>query len=929
MELSKPGQTAALQSGLSPSQQLSSSDNQLPIFASANWVITPNRPNNTNPASLSIRPFNAPSRILMPWESVAAQSPNPTPVRPEKFSSSQNNPTLNKKLPQLEVSPKPTATKSATKASNKRTIQQIEVSPKAQSASAIESVRSKLRESLTAALSVATEEKASEGAEQQNGEEKANLNKEAGQDDCESMVDELLQGNGLSWAENSQSMPDDNILKAPREDEKSLAIKIEAELFGLFGGVNKKYKEKGRSLLFNLKDPSNPELRLRVLSGDIKPEKLCLMSAEELASKELSEWRQAKAQEMAQAIVLPDADVDMRKRVKKTHKGEFVVIEDEKDSSWAPLEAEIKAGASVGVSVGRVEQSVKDVKVEDEAPDLMLEMMGDGFEDVDHLSPVVTLDEFMKDLDSEPPFVDLGISNAEGQAAQAPAQAQTKPSIEKEEKSTSQSDTKDEQVPSEEASKDAKQEGAEVASTVDANSKEDKEGKVASVDESTVKADPLADKLEVSSGKIIGEHGEALWEGVVQLNVSSLASVVALYKSGEKPSMKEWPGFIEIKGRVRLEPFEKFLKDLPLSRSRAIMIVDIKWKEGSMESGQKNLSETIESYIADARVGFAEPSPGVELYLSPTNEKMLEMFTRLLPNEHSVNLKASSNGLIGVVVWRRPLVTTVSPRPNSQHNPQSTTNKKSNNNNRKKEQVINFNSPKPSRSSMSARDPVKHAASNTKCDDDDDGDVPPGFGHMVNKADNNKNSRNYDDDLPEFDFGSASKNANKGVSSVVRPVQQLRELIQKYGVGSGGTGTGTGVSFKKPTIETKPWNDNDDDDDIPEWNPNKDNRLPVNSLPTQPQISPHNMHSTQNIPPIQAAQYIAPSQQILQPPQETLVPQATFRPGINVQPNYQATSQWWGQGTPGQVDMTQQPSQFGYRMPNTGWRPDFQGNRGV
>jgi SPOC domain len=46
-----------------------------------------------------------------------------------------------------------------------------------------------------------------------------------------------------------------------------------------------------------------------------------------------------------------------------------------------------------------------------------------------------------------------------------------------------------------------------------------------------------------------------------------------VFCSGEKPFMKEWPGFIEIKGRVRLEPFEKFLKELPLSRTRAIMVI--------------------------------------------------------------------------------------------------------------------------------------------------------------------------------------------------------------------------------------------------------------------------------------------------------------------------------------------------------------------
>lgn len=42
--------------------------------------------------------------------------------------------------------------------------------------------------------------------------------------------------------------------------------------------------------------------------------------------------------------------------------------------------------------------------------------------------------------------------------------------------------------------------------------------------------------------------------------------------SGEKTSTQEWPSFLEIKGRVRLDAFEKFLKELPLSRSRAIMV---------------------------------------------------------------------------------------------------------------------------------------------------------------------------------------------------------------------------------------------------------------------------------------------------------------------------------------------------------------------
>lgn len=51
------------------------------------------------------------------------------------------------------------------------------------------------------------------------------------------------------------------------------------------GEAGKDYKMKYRSLLFNLKDASNPELRARVLMGDIPPAKLVRMSSEQLASR--------------------------------------------------------------------------------------------------------------------------------------------------------------------------------------------------------------------------------------------------------------------------------------------------------------------------------------------------------------------------------------------------------------------------------------------------------------------------------------------------------------------------------------------------------------------------------------------------------------------------------------------------------------------
>ena len=50
-------------------------------------------------------------------------------------------------------------------------------------------------------------------------------------------------------------------------------------------GMDKEYRQKVRSLSYNLSDASNPELRARVLQGEVTPDQLVQMSPNELASK--------------------------------------------------------------------------------------------------------------------------------------------------------------------------------------------------------------------------------------------------------------------------------------------------------------------------------------------------------------------------------------------------------------------------------------------------------------------------------------------------------------------------------------------------------------------------------------------------------------------------------------------------------------------
>ncbi|KAH0898565.1 hypothetical protein HID58_048133, partial [Brassica napus] len=109
------------------------------------------------------------------------------------------------------------------------------------------------------------------------------------------------------------------------------------------------------------------------------------------------------------------------------------------------------------------------------------------------------------------------------------------------------------------------------------------------------------------------------------LSVSNVISVIGILKSGEKTTAKEWPMLLEIKGRVRLDAFEKFVRELPNSRSHAVMFMCFVCKEACSKTEQETISEVVDSYSKDERVSFAEPVSVVELYLCPTRGRTTEI----------------------------------------------------------------------------------------------------------------------------------------------------------------------------------------------------------------------------------------------------------------------------------------------------------------
>nr|XP_046252204.1 transcription elongation factor A protein 2 isoform X2 [Scatophagus argus] len=80
-------------------------------------------------------------------------------------------------------------------------------------------------------------------------------------------------------------------------DCEHLAAQIEDEIFQEFKSTDMKYKARLRSRISNLKDQKNPDLRRNVLCGNISPRRIASMTAEEMASAELKQIREALTKE--------------------------------------------------------------------------------------------------------------------------------------------------------------------------------------------------------------------------------------------------------------------------------------------------------------------------------------------------------------------------------------------------------------------------------------------------------------------------------------------------------------------------------------------------------------------------------------------------------------------------------------------------------
>lgn len=84
----------------------------------------------------------------------------------------------------------------------------------------------------------------------------------------------------------SDEVDDDTKDEVDACDPIRVAVAVESALFNKIGRSNGVQKVKYRSIMFNLKDPKNPDFRRKVLLGHVEPERLIDLTPEEMASDE-------------------------------------------------------------------------------------------------------------------------------------------------------------------------------------------------------------------------------------------------------------------------------------------------------------------------------------------------------------------------------------------------------------------------------------------------------------------------------------------------------------------------------------------------------------------------------------------------------------------------------------------------------------------
>ena len=132
-------------------------------------------------------------------------------------------------------------------------------------------------------------------------------------------------------------------LKVDADKIERLAEEIEEALFRVHNkDAGHKYRLKYRSLIFNIKDGKNTGLFRKIAEERISPKHLVSLTAEEMASKELQQWRKAELEHDIEKIKTTELDKISHgdKFFIKSHKGDMVLEDKKKEKEVVKLPEE-------------------------------------------------------------------------------------------------------------------------------------------------------------------------------------------------------------------------------------------------------------------------------------------------------------------------------------------------------------------------------------------------------------------------------------------------------------------------------------------------------------------------------------------------------------------------------------------------------------
>eukprot|EP00958_Prasinococcus_capsulatus_P017195 scaffold1931_cov390-Prasinococcus_capsulatus_cf.AAC.9 len=392
--------------------------------------------------------------------------------------------------------------------------------------------------------------------------------------------------------------------------------------------LGKGYKIQARALLFNFRDTKNPLLRTRTVKGEVNPQLLSRATAQELASPELAMWRKSKEEELGKNKFLPQVP-DNEPLQRFTHKGVEIINRVSSDLDLA--------GASSSSDYKQRKPAATDRNEQPSVQWPSTETTREACPEQGELSTRLASPKETVPSAPEKGALSSSVADVTSKPDSVPLAATDLPMTETKEGKANATTGLDSSKSGGSPRAEGSARGPAVRSSVVRG--------LGRITAASTSSDPQLHSNDSASKTWRGEF----WKGEVEdPEGPPMCTMRAVYRSGDSGAFSlSLPDRLVIKGRVRLDKLDDFLRQLKHSKSRVVTVAVLSPAEDSSPEDTK----AVESfYRKHKRCGVATPEENQELYFVPqcwVADAVLEGSTPLKEEE-----------LLLVLVYRPPKPTT-------------------------------------------------------------------------------------------------------------------------------------------------------------------------------------------------------------------------------------------------------------------------------